>query len=77
MKNSEFLQYKMKQKKEEEEWMDKLAEEEREKQYQKEQEKWLKEQAARIEMMKDVLNCLKKEKFWIGKLIIIMNNCVN
>ena len=34
--------------------MDKLAEEEREKQYQKEQEKWLKEQAARIELMKDV-----------------------
>ena len=54
LKNLEFLQYKMKQKKEEEEWMDKLAEEEREKQYQKEQEKWLKEQAARIELMKDV-----------------------
>ena len=58
LKNSEFLQYKMKQKKEEEEWMDKLAEEEREKQYQKEQEKWLKEQAARIEMMKNsILVC--------------------
>ena len=41
-------------KKEEEEWMDKLADEERERQYQKEQEKWLKEQAARIELMKDV-----------------------
>ena len=54
LKNQEFLQYKMKLKKEEEEWMDKLAEEEREKQYQKEQEKWLKEQAARIELMKDV-----------------------
>ena len=54
MKNKEFLQYKMKLKKEEEAWMDKLAEEEREKQYQKEQEKWLKEQAARIELMKDV-----------------------
>jgi hypothetical protein len=54
LKNSEFLQYKMQLKKEEEAWMDKLAEEEREKQYQKEQEKWLKEQAARIELMKDV-----------------------
>ena len=54
LKNAEFLQYKMKLKKEEEAWMDKLAEEEREKQYQKEQEKWLKEQAARIELMKDV-----------------------
>ena len=54
LKNREFLQYKMQLKKEEEEWMDKLAEEEREKQYQKEQEKWLKEQAARIELMKDV-----------------------
>ena len=34
--------------------MKKLAKEKREKQYQKEQEKWLKEQAARIELMKDV-----------------------
>ena len=31
MKNSEFLKYKMQLKKEEEEWMDKLADEEREK----------------------------------------------
>ena len=54
LKNAEFLQYKMKLKKEEEAWMDKLAEEERERQYQKEQEQWLKEQAARIELMKDV-----------------------
>ena len=37
LKNSEFLKYKMKQKKEEEEWMDKLADEERERQYEKEQ----------------------------------------
>jgi len=54
MKNQDFLKYKMQLKKEEEEWMDKLADEERERQYQKEQEKWLKEQAARIELMKDV-----------------------
>ena len=54
LKNADFLKYKMQLKKEEEEWMDKLAEEEREKQYQKEQEKWLKEQAARIELMKVV-----------------------
>ena len=54
MKNQNFLKYKMQLQKEEEEWMDKLADEERERQYQKEQEKWLKEQAARIELMKDV-----------------------
>ena len=60
MKNSEFLHYKMQQKKEEEAWMDKLAEEERERQYQKEQEKWLKEQAARIELMKDVFRDREK-----------------
>ena len=54
LKNQNFLKYKMQMKKEEEEWMDKLADEERERQYQKEQEKWLKEQAARIELMKDV-----------------------
>ena len=46
MKNQNFLKYKMQLQKEEEEWMDKLADEERERQYQKEQEKWLKEQAA-------------------------------
>ena len=54
LKNQNFLKYKMQMKKEEEEWMDKLADEERERQYQKEQEKWLKEQAARIQLMKDV-----------------------
>ena len=54
MKNSQFLKYKMQLKKEEEEWMDKLADEEREKQYEKEQKQWLKEQAARIELMKEV-----------------------
>ena len=54
MKNQNFLKYKMQLQKEEEEWMDKLADEERERQYQKEEEKWLKEQAARIELMKDV-----------------------
>ena len=42
LKNQNFLKYKMQMKKEEEEWMDKLADEERERQYQKEQEKWLK-----------------------------------
>ena len=35
MKNADFLKYKMQLKKEEEEWMDKMADEEREKQYEK------------------------------------------
>ena len=61
LKNSEFLKYKMKQKKEEEEWMDKLADEERERQYEKEQKQWLKEQAARIELMKDVYRSRAEE----------------
>ena len=61
LKNSEFLKYKMKQKKEEEEWMDKLADEERERQYEKEQKQWLKEQAARIELMKEVYKSRAEE----------------
>ena len=61
LQNAKFLQYKMKLKKEEEEWMDKLAEEERERQYQKEQSQWLKEQAARIELMKDVYKSRAEE----------------
>ena len=61
MKNSSFLKYKMQQKKEEEEWMDKLADEEREKQYEKEQKQWLKEQAARIELMKEVYRSRAEE----------------
>ena len=61
MKNSEFLKYKMQLKKEEEEWMDKLADEEREKQYEKEQKQWLKEQAARIELMKEVYRSRAEE----------------
>ena len=61
LKNSEFLKYKMQQKKEEEEWMDKLADEERERQYEKEQKQWLKEQAARIELMKEVYKSRAEE----------------
>ena len=53
-KNRQFLEYKMKQQKENEMWMDKLAQEEADRQYQKEQEKWLKNEAARIELMKQV-----------------------
>ena len=61
LQNAKFLQYKMKLKKEEEEWMDKLADEERERQYQKEQNQWLKEQAARIELMKEVYKSRAEE----------------
>jgi hypothetical protein len=61
LQNAKFLQYKMKLKKEEEAWMDKLADEERERQYQKEQNQWLKEQAARIELMKEVYKSRAEE----------------
>ena len=60
-KNSDFLKYKMQLKKEEEAWMDKIAEEESEKQYQKEQKQWLKEQAARIGLMKEVYKSRAEE----------------
>ena len=60
-KSSDFLKYKMQLKKEEEAWMDKIAEEESEKQYQKEQKQWLKEQAARIELMKEVYKSRAEE----------------
>jgi hypothetical protein len=61
LQNAKFLQYKMKLKKEEEAWMDKLADEERERQYKKEQNQWLKEQAARIELMKEVYKSRAEE----------------
>lgn len=52
--NKKFLEYIMNQKKEAEGWMDKLAQQESDKKYQKENEKWMKEEAARIELLKQV-----------------------
>ena len=44
----------MNQKKEAEIWMDKIAQEEQNRKYQKEQEEWIKEDQKRIELLKDV-----------------------
>jgi hypothetical protein len=44
----------MNQKKEAEIWMDKIAQEESNRKYQKEQQEWLKEDKKRIELLKDV-----------------------
>ena len=44
----------MNQKKEAEIWMDKIAQEESNRKYQKEQEEWIKEDQKRIELLKDV-----------------------
>ena len=44
----------MNQKKEAEIWMDKIAQEEADRAYKKEQDEWMKEDAKRIELLKDV-----------------------
>ena len=53
-KNQEFLKYKTGIKKEADAWMDKLAQEEADKQYRKEMEQWMKEEQARINLLKSV-----------------------
>ena len=52
--NKKYLEYIMNQKKEAEIWMDKIAQEESNRKYQKEQQEWLKEDKKRIELLKDV-----------------------
>ena len=52
--NKKYLEYVMNQKKEAEAWMDKLAQDEADKAYQKEQEAWMKEEAKRLELLKNV-----------------------
>ena len=52
--NQKFLKYKTNLQKESELWMDKLAQEEADKQYRKEMEKWMKEEQARINLLKSV-----------------------
>ena len=52
--NKKYLEYVMNQKKEAEAWMDKLAQDEADKDYQKQQEAWMKEEAKRLELLKNV-----------------------
>jgi len=52
--NKKYLEYVMNQKKEAEIWMDKIAQEEADRAYKKEQEVWMKDDAKRIELLKDV-----------------------
>jgi len=52
--NNKYLEYVMNKKKDEEAWLDKLAQIEADKQWQRTQEQWMKEEAARIELLKQV-----------------------
>ena len=52
--NKKYLEYVMNQKKEAEIWMDKIAQEEADREYKKEQEKWMEEDQKRIQLLKDV-----------------------
>ena len=52
--NKKYLEYVMNQKKEAEIWMDKIAQEEADREYKKEQEEWIKEDQKRIQLLKDV-----------------------
>ena len=52
--NKKYLEYVLSQKKEAEIWMDKIAQEESDREYKKEQEKWMEEDQKRIQLLKDV-----------------------
>ena len=52
--NKKYLEYVMNQKKEAELWMDKIAQEEADKEYRKEMEEWKKEEDKRIQLLRDV-----------------------
>ena len=52
--NKKYLEYIMNQKKEAEIWMDKIAQDEADREYKKQQEEWMKEDAKRIQLLKDV-----------------------
>ena len=52
--NKKYLEYIMNQKKEAEIWMDKIAQDEADREYKKQQEEWLKEDQKRIQLLKDV-----------------------
>ena len=52
--NKKYLEYIMNQKKEAEIWMDKRAQDEADREYKKQQDEWMKEDAKRIQLLKDV-----------------------
>jgi len=52
--NKKYLEYIINQKKEAEIWMDKIAQDEADREYKKQQEEWMKEDAKRIQLLKDV-----------------------
>ena len=52
--NKKYLEYVINQKKEAELWMDKIAQEESDKDYQKQMEDWKKQEAKRIQLLRDV-----------------------
>jgi hypothetical protein len=52
--NKKYLEYIINKKKEEEAWMDKIVKDEADKKWRKEQEEWVKQENARIELLKQV-----------------------
>jgi hypothetical protein len=52
--NNKYLEYVMNKKKDEEAWLEKLAQIEADKQWHRTQEQWMKEEAAKIELLKQV-----------------------
>ena len=83
--NKKYLEYIMNQKKEAEAWMDKIAQDEADRDYKKKQEQWMKEEAKRIELLKQVYkereksvmfkkNLREEEKKQIAKERDILDN---
>ena len=83
--NKKYLEYIMNQKKEAEAWMDKIAQDEADRDYKKKQEQWMKEEAKRIELLRQVYkereksvmfkkNLREEEKKQIAKERDILDN---
>ena len=68
--NKKYLEYVMNQKKEAEIWMDKIAQEEADRAYKKEQDEWAKEDAKRIALLKDVYKGREEALIYQKKLHI-------
>ena len=66
--NKKYLEFIMSQKKEAEIWMDKIAQDEADREYKKEQEKWRQEDQKRIDLLKDVYKCREQALIYKKKL---------
>jgi hypothetical protein len=73
--NKKYLEYVMNQKKEAEAWMDKLTQIEADKQWQKTQEHWMKEEESRIQLLRKVYMEREEAVKYKSKFNLIFRKC--